>query len=577
MILLRKKMTWFSFSFCLMASICLGGTFSETTSFRFEPEVTVTIDFDESAFGEDDPLTIMLYALPNGNTTAQTFGRVPGPVDTWRYDIQHIGAQSDYLRQLDPGTNLAVVYLEVDGKSWPGWKKKNAKHSELVLQLLEKVKEQFNTDDLEWVFASHSGGGSFIWQYLDGVEEIRANVQQFLFLDSNYSYSNADGHGNKLIAWLKASPEHHLTVLAYDERTTLFNGKPFISPTGGTYRASHRMLGRMMGDFDFEKSEEDLFVQWKNSTDQVEFVIFKNPEKKILHTTMVGEYNGLIYGMTTGTGLEQSQEILNGPRVYSGLIEGAGRLEFLPWSIPPRHPDLLGGTEFIAQLLPEDREERENLILAELEAGNLPEFLRHLVPVVYTAGDANGTTHTVTLQVMADYLSIGDDEDFVRMPMNPYIAQSFCDKFGYFLPTVKIVDEIWKAADQKLEPTPLTQHRDSPQAFLLNNRLIEAQLIGISERGLVAGTKKDVVITNKLQEKKNKVAIYGWHYSDGKPIQPLYTGHVDWYVDYSHGIRPVRREVMIDKMAMDYQDVLMDENLAPLLSDEGVIVIGRYE
>jgi len=42
------------------------------------------------------------------------------------------------------------------------------------------------------------------------------------------------------------------------------------------------------------------------------------------------------------------------------------------------------------------------------------------------------------------------------------------------------------------------------------------------------------------------VAIYGWHKLDGKPIQPLYTGHVDWYVDYSHGIRLVSRTIYID-------------------------------
>lgn len=32
--------------------------------------------------------------------------------------------------------------------------------------------------------------------------------------------------------------------------------------------------------------------------------------------------------------------------------------------------------------------------------------------------------------------------------------------------------------------------------------------------------------------KTNRVTIYGWHKLDGKPIQPLFTGHVDWYVDY---------------------------------------------
>ena len=44
-------------------------------------------------------------------------------------------------------------------------------------------------------------------------------------------------------------------------------------------------------------------------------------------------------------------------------------------------------------------------------------------------------------------------------------------------------------------------------------------------------------------ERPNRVAIYGWHYLNGQPIQPTYAGHVDWYIDYSHGIRPVRRRL----------------------------------
>ena len=58
---------------------------------------------------------------------------------------------------------------------------------------------------------------------------------------------------------------------------------------------------------------------------------------------------------------------------------------------------------------------------------------------------------------------------------------------------------------------------------------------------LVAGHKKDVVITNKVFTKPGKVAIYGWHKPDGKPIQPLYTGHAESQVDYSHGIRLASR------------------------------------
>ena len=64
------------------------------------------------------------------------------------------------------------------------------------------------------------------------------------------------------------------------------------------------------------------------------------------------------------------------------------------------------------------------------------------------------------------------------------------------------------------------------------------------------------------------MAIYGWHYPEGKPIQPLYVGHVDWYVDYSHGIRLMSRQMLIDGQLRDVNDVLRDKLLSPLLSNE---------
>ncbi len=38
---------------------------------------------------------------------------------------------------------------------------------------------------------------------------------------------------------------------------------------------------------------------------------------------------------------------------------------------------------------------------------------------------------------------------------------------------------------------------------------------------LIAGHKKDVVITNRLLTMPKRVAIYGWHRPNGSPIQPL--------------------------------------------------------
>src|SRR5439155_18545018 len=94
----------------------------------------------------------------------------------------------------------------------------------------------------------------------------------------------------------------------------------------------------------------------------------------------------------------------------------------------------------------------------------------------------------------------------------------------------------------KLEPKPLTEEREAVRTFVQHNSIIEEQREGKELGLLVGGHKKDVVISNRLKEKPNRVAIYGWHKLDGKPIQPLYVGHGDFYADYSHGIRLVKQE-----------------------------------
>jgi hypothetical protein len=71
------------------------------------------------------------------------------------------------------------------------------------------------------------------------------------------------------------------------------------------------------------------------------------------------------------------------------------------------------------------------------------------------------------------------------------------------------------------------------------------------------------------------VAIYGWHRRDGKPIQPLSTVHEASYADYSHGIRLVSTTVQINGTPRSIYDVLEDPDLAPLLTDEGMIAGAR--
>ena len=99
--------------------------------------------------------------------------------------------------------------------------------------------------------------------------------------------------------------------------------------------------------------------------------------------------------------------------------------------------------------------------------------------------------------------------------------------------------------------------------------MIDQQVGGAGATVLKAGHKKDVVISPRLQARRGRVAIYGWHRTSGSPIQPLSTVHGASYVDYSHGVRLVRDEARLDGRPASVSAILRDAVLHPLLSDEG--------
>ncbi len=68
---------------------------------------------------------------------------------------------------------------------------------------------------------------------------------------------------------------------------------------------------------------------------------------------------------------------------------------------------------------------------------------------------------------------------------------------------------------------------------------IDEQRFGLPLGELISGHKKDLVLSNRLRQLPDRVAIYGWHRAPGDPIQPLSTVHGARYVDYSHGVRLV--------------------------------------
>jgi hypothetical protein len=103
-----------------------------------------------------------------------------------------------------------------------------------------------------------------------------------------------------------------------------------------------------------------------------------------------------------------------------------------------------------------------------------------------------------------------------------------------------------------------------------HNNAIERQLkeSGGTPGELVAGIKKDVILSVRIAAQPSKVVIYGWHKPGGQPIQQVYSGHVNWYVDYSHGIRLMNSQVFIDGESRMIGEILKDPVLFRLFSNE---------
>ena len=221
--------------------------------------------------------------------------------------------------------------------------------------------------------------------------------------------------------------------------------------------------------------------------------------------------------------------------------------------------------------------EREQAILTEISKGNLPEFLRHLVPVELHCESGAARSLAATIFVTPDYLAIGSDADFLRIPMNLHTAATIAGNFGFVLPTRKMVDAIYLQSRYHLVPQPLpagAQMR-STQYYWNHNELIKDQVHAIGARlgELISGDKKDVVVTNRLATHLGRIAIYGWHRAAGEPIQPLSTVHGANYADYSHGIRLISEWALIDGQLRLVRDLLRDPATAGLLSDEGPIAV----
>jgi hypothetical protein len=246
--------------------------------------------------------------------------------------------------------------------------------------------------------------------------------------------------------------------------------------------------------------------------------------------------------------------------------------------IPPRPPGAITGSAFANGTAKLSDVERQRRAAAELLSGNVPEFLRTLVPVGLGAAGLRRRQaarqpgeHAAWIWVLPDYLAIGSDEDYLRMPLSLPRALEICRAWDMFLPTRKMVDAVYAQAEVKLKPQPMPPgpRMRSSEYFLRHQKMIEASRGNRPLGALTAGHKKDIVLSKRLLRQPDRIAIYGWHRSIEDAIQPLSTVHGARYADYSHGVRLVDSTVLYDGAERRLDTLLVDAATAGIFSFEG--------
>lgn len=275
----------------------------------------VTLTIDEPNINAEKPSKVILYALPNGNTTAQTFGKKLAKGDDWHFNIQHIGAQTQFVRNADCKYNYIIIYVENNLKSWPQWRRQTANADQLISEMVDSIYHRYHNLKPYITLSGHSGGGSFIFGYLNAqTVPLPSYIERIGFIDATYAYET-EKHQQKLASWLK-QPLKFLQVIAYNDSVVVYNNKPLVSPTGGTWYRS-KLMANDLGRLKFE--ENTLQLAWQNKSGSTSFTLIKNPDGKIFHTVLV-ERNGFIELLFKGTKLADKNYRFWTEPVYQNFI-----------------------------------------------------------------------------------------------------------------------------------------------------------------------------------------------------------------------------------------------------------------
>jgi hypothetical protein len=178
------------------------------------------------------------------------------------------------------------------------------------------------------------------------------------------------------------------------------------------------------------------------------------------------------------------------------------------------------GSEFAATV------GKQSLQAWESAAFDLEKSGANIRPIFVPVPLAHKDGRTAVIDVATDYFSVGEEGDFIRLPLLPVTAQKIGNLTGLLMPTPMLVYRIWQAAI-KLKRQSIAALGESNKGpnfaqYVKHNAAIQEQISGTPRSTLLSGHKKDIVVSNLM--KPGHVVIFGWY----KPAPDVFNDGTPW-------------------------------------------------